>query len=78
MRNFKLHSGKLEPYLLWLTALNLQSLLRALSSPLRASSYEPGNRAGARFSKLPVITGPVNLFYFPLRMGVSKGLKMVQ
>ena len=29
----KLHSGKLEPYLLWLTALNLQSLLRALSSP---------------------------------------------
>ena len=43
----KLHSGKLEPYLLWLTALNLQSLLRALSYPLRASSYEPGNRAGS-------------------------------
>ena len=33
---------------------------------------------GARFSKLPVITGPVKLFCFPLRMGVSKGLKMVQ
>ena len=33
---------------------------------------------GARFSKLPVITGPVKLFCFPLRMGVSKILKMVQ
>ena len=33
---------------------------------------------GARFSKLPVITGPVKLFCFPLRMGVSKVLKMVQ
>ena len=33
---------------------------------------------GARFSKLPVITGPVKLFCFPLRMGVSKGLKIVQ
>ena len=31
----------------WLTALKLQSLLRALSSPLRASSYEPGNLAGS-------------------------------
>ena len=28
--------------------------------------------------KLPVITGPVKLFCFPLRMGVSKILKMVQ
>ena len=33
---------------------------------------------GTRFSKLPVITGPVKLFCFPLRMGVSKVLKMVQ
>ena len=29
---------------------------------------------GARFSKLPVITGPIELFCFPLRMGVSKVL----
>ena len=29
---------------------------------------------GVRFSKLPVITGPVKLFCFPLRMGVSKKL----
>ena len=28
----KLYQGKLEPYLLWLTALNLYSLPRALSS----------------------------------------------
>ena len=34
--------------------------------------------SGARFSKLPVITGTVKLFCFPLRMGVSKVLKMVQ
>ena len=33
---------------------------------------------GARFSKLQVITGPVKLFCFPLRMGVSKVLKMIQ
>ena len=38
----------------------------------------PVSRAGARFSKLPVITGLVKLFCFPLRMGVSKVLKMVQ
>ena len=29
---------------------------------------------GARFSKLPVITGPVKLFCFPLQIGVSKVL----
>ena len=28
---------------------------------VRASSYEPGNRAGARFSKVPVTSGPDNL-----------------
>ena len=33
---------------------------------------------GARFSKLPVITGPVKLFCFPFQMGVSKGSKIVQ
>ena len=33
---------------------------------------------GARFSNLPVITGHVKLFYFPLQMGVSEGLKIVQ
>ena len=31
---------------------------------------------GARFSKLPVITGPVKLFCFPFQMGVSKLLKI--
>ena len=36
------------------------------------------NRAGARFSKLPVITGPVKLFCFPFQMGVSKVLKVIQ
>ena len=33
---------------------------------------------GARFSKLPVITGPVKLFYIPFQMGVSKCSKIVQ
>ena len=33
---------------------------------------------GARFSKLPVITGPVKLFCFPFQTGVSEGLKIVQ
>ena len=33
---------------------------------------------GARFSKLPVITGPVKLFLFSILEGVSKGLKIVQ
>ena len=36
------------------------------------------NESGARFSKLPVITGPVKLFCFPFQMGVSKGSKIVQ
>ena len=35
-------------------------------------------QTGARFSKLPVITGPVKLFCFPFQMGVSKGLKIGQ
>ena len=34
--------------------------------------------SGARFSKLPVITGPVKLFCFPFQMGVSKCLKIIQ
>ena len=33
---------------------------------------------GARFSKLPVITGPVKQFCFPFQMGVSKGSKIAQ
>ena len=33
---------------------------------------------GARFSKLPVITGPVKLFCFPFQMGDSKVLTIVQ
>ena len=32
---------------------------------------------GARFSKLPVIIGPVKLFYFPFQMGVSKDLNII-
>ena len=36
------------------------------------------HRPTGRFSKLPVITGPVRLFCFPFQMGVSKGLKIVQ
>ena len=39
---------------------------------------QPGKRAGARFSKLPVITGPVKLFCFSFQVGVSEGLKIVQ
>ena len=34
--------------------------------------------AGARFSKLPVITGPIKLFCFPFQMGVSKALNIIQ
>ena len=33
---------------------------------------------GARFSKLPVIIGPVKLFCFPFQMVVSKVLKIMQ
>ena len=33
---------------------------------------------GARFSKLPVITGPVKVFCFSFQVGVSEGLKIVQ
>ena len=32
---------------------------------------------GARFSKLPVITGSGKLFCFPFQMGVSKLLKII-
>ena len=35
-------------------------------------------RPGARFSKLPVITGPVKLFCFPFQIGVLKLLKVMQ
>ena len=47
-------------------------------STLDSGASGPGSSPGARFSKLPVITGPVKLFCFLLRMGVSKVLKMVQ
>ena len=33
---------------------------------------------GARFSKLPVITGPVKMFSFSFQMRVSKRLNFVQ
>ena len=32
----------------------------------------------ARFSKLPVITGPVKLFCFPFQIRVSKALNIIQ
>ena len=38
----------------------------------------PALGPGARFSKLPVITGPVKLFCFSFQLGVSEGLKIVQ
>ena len=38
----------------------------------------PDSNPGARFSKLPVITGPVKLFCFPFQMGVSKLLQIIQ
>ena len=45
-------------------------------SPGPGAHHLPG--PGARFSKLPVITGPVKLFCFPFQMRVSKGLKIRQ
>ena len=35
-------------------------------------------KSGGPFPEASVITGPVKLFCFPLRVGVSKGLKIVQ
>ena len=53
--------------------------LRGRRGGLMVSAFDSGaSGPGARFSKLPVITGPVKLFCFPLKMGVSKVLKMVQ
>ena len=52
--------------------------------PRTALIYPPGwdfikaQTPGARFSKLPVITGPVKLFCFPIQIGVSEGLKIVR
>ena len=39
---------------------------------------EAGTETGARFSKLPVITGTIKLFCFPFQLGVSKVLKVIQ
>ena len=44
----------------------------------KCSSSRKLIRSEARFSKLPVITGPVKLFCFPFQMGVSKLLKIIQ
>ena len=49
-----------------------ESLLEKQTSPFALILIEPG----ARFSKLPVITGPVKLFCFPFQIGVSKVLKI--
>ena len=45
-----------------------------------SQSGGPGfeSRSGARFSKLPVITGPVKLFCFPFQKGVLEVLKIIQ
>ena len=40
--------------------------------------HPPVSRPGARFSKLPVITGPVKLFCFPFSKEVLKVLKIIQ
>ena len=48
--------------------------LRARKVPEAFEKRAPG----ARFSKLPVITGPVKLFCFPFQTGASEGLKIVQ
>ena len=47
-------------------------------SALDSGASNPVSSPGARFSKLPVITVPVKLFYFPLRIRFSKVLKFVQ
>ena len=49
-------------------------LERKEKDPQLLTGFEPR----ARFSKLPVIIGPVKLFCFPFQIGVSKGLKVVQ
>ena len=46
---------------------------------LIVSALDPRSSGpGARFSKLPIITGPVKLCCFPYQMGVSKGSEIVQ
>ena len=46
---------------------------RSLPSPSKKRARDKGReRPGTRFSKLPVITGPVKLFCFPFQRGVSK------
>ena len=52
------------------------AVVRALAFHQCVPGLIPG--PGARFSKLPVITGPVKLFCFPFQMGVSKVLKITQ
>ena len=64
-------------YSLLLTDSGGRSSDRMVSVPNFGSSA-PGSSPGARFSKLPVITGPVKLFCFPFQMGVSKVLTIVQ
>ena len=44
----------------------------------KLSGLSRNEPAGASFSKLPVITGPVKLFCFPFQMGVSKLLKIIE
>ena len=41
-------------------------------------SHSASLHPGVRFSKLPVIIGPVELFCFSFQMGVSKVLKTIQ
>ena len=69
-QNRKTENGSTEDGLL--TVLNYNAALFGCIWPSR-KILSPG----ARFSKLPVIIGPVNLFYFPFQVGVSKVLKII-
>ena len=44
----------------------------------QTTNYALFHGSGARFSKLPVITGPVKLFCFSFHGGISEDLKIVQ
>ena len=44
-------------------------------APLISRSSDSGSSSGARYSKLPVITGPVKLFCFPFQMGGFKSFE---
>ena len=55
-----------------------KNVARHCAFPVLHDIFSSFCRPGARFSKLPVITGPVKLFCFSFQVGVSEGLKIVQ